>query len=166
MPRFECNGLLKIKINYNSRTASLELNHDMFHQRPEKNGVMQEIKDQIRQQLHLAPKDIFASIERNYPNLTQKQVHYWWTNLMQQQYRRDTDQLISAQHLLEESGFTIILHNDTSGIKHLGFLTTFFNSLKNNNEIIIDATCKNKRIIYCFIFACNLLFILIWNYNL
>ena len=89
-----------------------------------KNGVTPEIKDQIRQQLHLAP------IERNYPKLTQKQVHYWWTNLMQQQYLRDTDQLISAQHLLEESGFTIILHNDTSGIKHVGFLTTFFNFLK------------------------------------
>jgi len=150
--------------------ASLELNHDIFHQRPEKNGVTQEIKDQIRQQLHLAPKDIFASIESNYLNLTQKQVHYWWTNLMQQQYRRDTDQLISARYLLQESGFTIILHNndDTSGIKYVGFLTTFFDSLKNNNEIIIDATCKNKHNYYClYLFAIyyNVLLTLTYNYN-
>src|SRR5436190_7338998 len=103
--------------------ASLELNHDIF-QRPEK-----KIKFVSNYILHR------KTFLHQYPNLTQKQVHYWWANLMQQQYRRDTDQLISARYLLQESGFTIILHNDTSGIKYVGFLTTFFDSLKNNNEI-------------------------------
>ena len=146
MTRFECNGQLKLKIDSNSKTVILELNHDILHPRPEKHGVTQEVKDIIRQQLHLAPKDVFASLEANYPNLTQKQVHYWWTNQIQQQYRRDNDQLVSAKILLEEAGLNIILYNYSSGIKHIGFLTTFFNSLKNNNEIIIDATCKLNRI--------------------
>ena len=80
----------------------------------------------------------------------------------------NTDQLICVRYLLEESDFTIILHNDTSGIKYVGFLT-FFDSLKNNNEIIIDATCKNKHDVLLFFTLLalyyNVFFTLTCNYN-
>ena len=80
-------------------------------------------------------------METQYPNLTQKQVHYWWTQHIQQLYKKNDDQLISANILLEEARFNIVMYNHESEIKYLGFLTNFFEILKNNNEIVCDATC-------------------------
>ena len=104
--------------------------------------------DCIRQQLHLSPKDIFSGMEKYYPNLTQKQVHYWWTRQVQALYKKDNDQLLSAKMLLEEAHFDILLFNCEEGIKYIGFVTNFFNQLKSNGEIIFDATCKQNQIIY------------------
>jgi len=141
MTRFKCNGNLNIKIDEALKKVSLEFTHDILHSRPERCGVTDEIKVEIRQQLHLAPKDIFTSLQMSYPDLTQKQVHYWWTQHMQAQYRKDSEQLASTKILLQEAGFNILIHN-YDGVKYIGFLTGFFDDMKANTEIICDATCK------------------------
>jgi hypothetical protein len=142
MARFKCNGTLKVKLNESSNRISLELLHDVLHPRPEKCGVTEEVKEKIRQQLELVPKDIFASLKASHPELTQKQVHYWWTHQMQEQYKKNNDQLLSAKILLEEAAFNVFVNNSDSGVRYIGFLTNFFESLKNNTEIFCDATCK------------------------
>jgi len=141
MTRFNCNGNLNIKIDKTSKKISLELTHDILHPRPEKCGVTKEMKMEIRQQLHLAPKDIFTSLQMSYPDLTQKQVHYWWTQHMQEQYKKDNEQLASTKILLQEAGFNILIHN-YDGVKYIGFQTGFFDVIKANAEIVCDATCK------------------------
>jgi hypothetical protein len=100
------------------------------------------VKATIQQQLHLAPKEIFTSLAADYPRLTQKQVHYWWTRQIQEQYKRNSDQLVSTKMLLEEAQYEILMHNCESGTKYIGFVTSFFNNMKSNREIIFDATCK------------------------
>jgi len=140
--RFDCGGTLKIKINTALRNASLELTHKILHARPEKIAVTDEIKATIRQQLHLAPKDIYSGLEEDNPNITQKQVHYWWTRQIQELYKRDDNQLVSTKMLLEDAQYEILLHNCEAGTKYIGFVTSFFNSMKSNKEIIFDATCK------------------------
>jgi len=143
MTRFNCNGTLKVKFSgENSNRVMLKFRHDFLHARPENHGVTQEIKDKIRQQLHLTPKEIYASL--NYPDLTQKQVHYWWTQQIQEIYKKNDNQLISAKILLEEAHLNVLMYRyePESDAKCIGFLTNFFDILKNNYEIICDATCK------------------------
>ena len=135
--RFDCNGCLKIKLHNSLNKVSLKF----VHKTPDR---VEEMKLTIGQQLHLSPKDIFSGMEMYYPNLTQKQVHYWWTRQVQASYKKDNDQLLSAKMLLEEAQFDILLFNCEEGVKYVGFVTNFFNQLKSNNEIIFDATCKQK----------------------
>lgn len=142
MVRFKCNGTLKVKLYETSNKITLKLLHDVFHPRPEKCAVTEETKEQIRQQIHLLPKDIYASLQSTHPDLTQKQVHYWWTQQMQGQYKKNDDQLLSAKILLEEATFSILMYSSNPRVRYIGFLTNFFDNLKNNTEIFCDATCK------------------------
>jgi len=50
----------------------------------------------------------------SYLELTQKQVHYWWTQKMQEQYKRDNE---LASILLQEAEFNILIHN-YDGVKY------------------------------------------------
>jgi undecaprenyl pyrophosphate synthase len=144
MIRFPCNGHIKIIIDNNEQIAKLEMKHDLLHTRPEKYNVSEEVKNSIRHQVHLAPKDIFSTLELSHPELTQKQVHYWWTQAIQEKYKKDNDQLISAQiHLKESQLNKVLLLNVNSNVQNLAFTTIFFDQMKNNDEIIVDATCKN-----------------------
>ena len=61
---------------------------------------------------------------------------------MQEQYKKNNDQLLSAKILLEEAAFNVFMYNSDSGVRYIGFLTNFFENLKNNTEIFCDATCK------------------------
>jgi len=146
MVRFLCNGHIKIIINSDTQTAKLEMQHDLLHIRPEKYNVSEEVKNSIRQQIHLVPKDIFSTLEFSHPELTQKQVHFWWTQAIQEQYKKDDDQLVSAQIHLKESKelqFNKLLLLNVN-VPHLAFITIFFDQMKNNDEIVVDATCKNE----------------------
>jgi len=118
------------------------LTHKILHARPEKVTVTDEIKATIKQQLHLALKEIFSSLEADNLKLTQKQVHYWWTRQIQELYKRDDNQPVSTKMLLEDAQYEILLHNCEAGTKYIGFVTSFFNKMKSNKEIIFDATCK------------------------
>ena len=153
--RFDCNGTLKITIDINLKTANIQLCHDLIHDRPEKINVTQEIKNFIKNRLHQTPAEIFNQLEIDNPNLTQKQCHFWWTELIRKEFQRDSDQLKSSLLLLEDSNIKVIMQDVVGKVKYLAFLTPFFNKLVHNQEILIDATCK-----YYLIF----IFINLFNY--
>jgi hypothetical protein len=130
--RFDCNGILKIAINMNLKTANIQLCHDLIHDRPEKISVAQEIRDFIKDRLQQTPAEIFNQLEINNPNLTQKQCHYWWTQLIKKEFQRDPNQLKSSLLLLEENDKKVIMQNIVGGVKYLAFITPFFNKLRNS----------------------------------
>ncbi len=70
--RFNCNGLIKITLNMEIKTALVHLQHFIIHKRPERFGVDESIKEEIRKNIHLTPSDIFRVLEYDNPNLTQK----------------------------------------------------------------------------------------------
>ncbi|EXX62214.1 hypothetical protein RirG_163850 [Rhizophagus irregularis DAOM 197198w] len=144
--RYDCNGILKIAIDINSKTADIQLYHDLIHDRPERISVNQEIRNFIGDRLHQTPAEIFSQLEINNPNLTQKQCHYWWTILIKKQYQKDLDQLKSSLLLLEESNKEIIMQNIVGNVKYLAFIMPFFNKLIHNQEILIDATYKTNAL--------------------
>jgi hypothetical protein len=135
------------------------MQHDFLHIRPEKYNVSEEVKNSIRQLINLVPKDIYSMLESSHPELTQKQVHFWWTLAIQEQYKKDNDQLVSAFIHLKESKEPqinrLLSLNVTSNIRHLAFITIFFDQMKNNNEIVVDATCKNLNFDFFFFNYCN-----------
>lgn len=75
--RFNCNGILKIKIDIDSKTAIVQLYHDLIYDRSEKFNINQEIKSFIKDRLCQTPAEIFSQLEINNLNLTQKQCYYW-----------------------------------------------------------------------------------------
>ncbi|CAG8751477.1 20629_t:CDS:2, partial [Rhizophagus irregularis] len=74
--RFNCNGILKIKIDIDSKTAIVQLYHDLIYDRSEKFNINQEIKSFIKDRLCQTPAEIFSQLEINNLNLTQKQCYY------------------------------------------------------------------------------------------
>jgi len=55
--------------------AIISLQHDLLHKRPDRFGLYDTIKEEIKKNIHLTPSDIFKQLEQQYPDLTQKQVH-------------------------------------------------------------------------------------------
>ncbi|CAG8718816.1 2968_t:CDS:2, partial [Racocetra fulgida] len=93
------------------------------------------------------PADIFRQLEQQYPNLTQKQVYAWWTYYLKNKYIRNDNQLNFLKILVEENECKVILSN-VPNIQYLGFITAFFELLKNNKEIVTDATYKMNALGY------------------
>jgi hypothetical protein len=116
--------------------------HSILHKRPERYLINEETKEFINSQIHLSPAEIFGQLELKNPNITQKQIHYWWTKLMKKNYERNQNQLISAHLLLNENNYNIIFMDLNGDVKYIGFITPLFQQLINNNEILVDATCK------------------------
>ncbi|PKY33966.1 hypothetical protein RhiirB3_453302 [Rhizophagus irregularis] len=71
---------IKIVIDNSIQTANIVMQHDLLHIQPEKYNVSNEVKNSIRQQIHLVPKDIFSTFESIYSELTQKQNQLNLTN--------------------------------------------------------------------------------------
>ena len=140
--RFDCDSIIKITINTNNQQAALDYAHSILHKRPERYLIDEETKEFINSQLHLSPAEIFEQLELNNPNLTQKQVHYWWTQMMKKKYERNQNQLISTHLLLNENNYNIIFMELDGDVKYLGFITPLFQKLMYNKEILVDATCK------------------------
>ncbi|GBC07403.1 hypothetical protein RclHR1_07440008 [Rhizophagus clarus] len=126
MNRFNCEGLVKILINTSTCIAKVHLKHNILHKRPEWLGVTESIKEYIKKNTCLAPSEIFKQIEYDHPNLTQKQVHAWWSYYIKKEYIRDNnDQLPSVQKLLQEYNYELLLVNTENGIRYFGFATPF-----------------------------------------
>ncbi|GBC07411.1 hypothetical protein RclHR1_07440016 [Rhizophagus clarus] len=107
--RFDCDSTIKITINITNLQAEIDYTHGILHKRPERHPINENIKEFINSQLHLSPAEIFAQLELNNPDITQKQIHYWWTQIMKKNYQKDQDQLISSYLLLNERNYNIIL---------------------------------------------------------
>ena len=132
--------------------AIISLQHDLLHKRPDRFGLDDTIKEEIKKNIHLTPSDIFKQLEQQYPDLTQKQVHAWWTYFIKEVYMRNDNQLLSAQKLLYEYKYELFYKSSEIGIQYFGFLTPFFNILKKNKEIFVDATCKYNLLLFIFNF--------------
>ncbi len=102
-------------------------------------------------------------MELDNPNLTQKQCHFWWTEFIRKEFQRNSDQLKSSILLLEEYNNEIIMQDIIGNVKYFAFIIPFFNKLIQNQEILIDATCKYLTfniLFYLFVLTINLLTIL------
>ncbi|CAG8790198.1 3071_t:CDS:2, partial [Gigaspora rosea] len=60
-------------------------------------------------------------LEQENPNLTQKQVHAWWTYFLKKEYIRDDDQLNSTKILVEENECKEIVTDATYKTNALGY---------------------------------------------
>ncbi|CAG8491273.1 3778_t:CDS:2 [Racocetra fulgida] len=109
--------------NYHSKKtadAFIYLKHKTLHQQPERNRVTDKIKNKIKENLQLAPSDIYSMIEQDFPEISQKQIHAWWTVFIQKEFIRDDDQVNSAKMFLEEHNLQVIMFNNSNGVKLLG----------------------------------------------
>ncbi len=95
--------------------------------------------------IDLLPREIYKRlIEHGLDiNIRQKQIHFWWTELGKNRYKRDEDPFLSAQKWLEEKSYQIIFQKETP--KAFGFLTKLWDILQNSQfkiqEIGVDAIC-------------------------
>lgn len=147
MERFECNGTIKISINQSINIAKLIFKHKLVHEKPKDIAVPQSIKEFIKENIDLLPREIYAQLIDNGMNLEirQKQIHFWWTELGQNRYKRQDDAFESVIQWLYEGQYKIILE-ETRPVRALAFMTNLYNYLKQENinihECGIDATCK------------------------
>ncbi|CAG8790618.1 15761_t:CDS:1, partial [Cetraspora pellucida] len=101
--RFNCTGVLKILLDIEMNVATIDLQHNLLHKRPDRFNTSDDIKAEIKKNLHQMPADIFRQLEQQNPNLTQKQVHAWWTYFLRKEYIHDDNQLSSTKILIEEN---------------------------------------------------------------
>src|SRR3954454_24810366 len=62
MERFNCNGVIKIAINEVSKNAKVTLQHDFLHVQPSITSIPQNIKDFIKENIDLLPREIYARL--------------------------------------------------------------------------------------------------------
>ncbi|CAG8804622.1 37040_t:CDS:1 [Gigaspora margarita] len=107
MERFECGGILKISIDKTKYLAKVTLHHKELHSKLINLSTPQYIKDFIKDNINLLPREIYAHLINKDQNLSlmirQKQIHYWWVELGQSRYRRHNDALESAYLWLHEN---------------------------------------------------------------
>ncbi|CAG8695571.1 3890_t:CDS:2, partial [Gigaspora rosea] len=111
MERFNCHGTIKITISQSNNTAKLVLKHKLIHAQPKNVIVSQDIKEFIKENINLLPREIYAQLVENglNPLIWQKQIHFWWSELGQNRYRRQDDAFESAIQWLREGQYKIIL---------------------------------------------------------
>ncbi|CAG8450754.1 12527_t:CDS:1 [Racocetra fulgida] len=105
---------------------------------------MNEIKDYVQDHLQQTPRVIWENIGTNYPNITEKQIYYWWLNLSQHLWKKDDNQIQSAIKIIESyTGIEIILTITDDEVTMISFgIIEIINRLGVNAvEIGIDATC-------------------------
>jgi len=145
MKRYNCKGCIKITINEDLTLSNIEIQHILHPTQPNV-SVPSEIKQFIWDNVDLLPREIYKRlVERGLDiNIRQKQVHFWWTELGKNRYKRNENPFISAQKWLEENSYQIIFQKEDP--KALGFLTKLWYTLQNFQfkirEIGVDATCK------------------------
>ena len=84
MERFECDSVLKISVNEITHIAEITLYHKDLHTKPINNSIPQNIKDFIKSNIDLLPREIYARLvsSEDLPLfIKQKQIHFWWTQL-------------------------------------------------------------------------------------
>ena len=145
--RFDCNGMLKITIEIAASIFQVYITHKYLHPPPSNHSVSDSIKDFIKENINLLPREIYAKLVSNGMDLSirQKQVHFWWSKFMADHYKRDENAFISARKWLEEYNFEIILYLE-SPVQAIGFMTGLDKIIERTRirlyECGMDATCK------------------------
>jgi hypothetical protein len=145
MKRFYCDGWLKIAIDMERKEAVVELTH-RHHAEYIDVRVSEEVKEYIKENLRLTPRQIWEDLGAKTGNITEKQLHHWWMEFNQEEWKKDKDQVLSAIKLVDryenveelfcvaEGGITAIAFNVKELVKSIGLGVV---------EIGIDATCKS-----------------------
>src|SRR5204863_7571188 len=109
-------------LNEDLTLSNIEIRH-ILHPTQLNVSVSHEIKQFIWDNIDLLPCEIYKRlVERGLSiNIRQKQVHFWWTELGKNRYKRDENAFISAQKWLEENSYQIIFQKEVP--QALGFLT-------------------------------------------
>jgi len=147
MNRFDCNGIIKITIDEANNTATLSMQHDLLHKRPSNTTVSQGVKDFIKENINLLPREIYARLvaEGLDTSIRQKQIHFWWSHIGQNRYKRHDDAFRSAIEWLQEGRYNIILEI-TVPVRAIAFTTGIYEQFRQMGmeirECGIDATCK------------------------
>lgn len=147
--RYECEGLVTIKI-YPRNIVTVNISHKILHPRLEKINVTEDIKNYINSCIGQSVPTIYQSIKdyqiNGYELLTIKQVYYWWSSVMQAQYRYSNDEFTSAKTFLQKHKQKILFFKDYG----FAFTTTFFDILPLNSlmELMVDATYNTNKLKY------------------
>jgi hypothetical protein len=147
MKRFDCCGEINIVINFEMKTASVNVIHEILHELPKEVDVSNCVKDFISENIDLLPKEIYARLVENGldPEIRQNQIYFWWSKLGETRYKRDSNTFLLAKALLEEYNCTKILEVDLP-VQAIAFETGLYQMLIEHNILIkefgIDATCK------------------------
>ena len=142
--RHLCGGCISIKIDHQSNLIFFKLDHRL-HVRPDHIEVTDIIKEYIHSNIRLSASEIFYRIKEQklfgYEMITKGQVYYWWTREAVLKYRRDDNEVNSAQLLLQEKCYSIIFQTKEP-IESFGFITPFLSQLPHCalETIVTDAT--------------------------
>ncbi|CAG8809187.1 33254_t:CDS:1, partial [Racocetra persica] len=113
--RYECKGLVTVKI-YSQNKVTVNVSHNILHPRLEKISVTKEIKSYINSCIGQSVPNIYQSIKdqriNGYEFLTIKQVYYWWSSIVQVEYRYCDDELASARTFLQKQNQKILFFED------------------------------------------------------
>jgi hypothetical protein len=153
MKRFECDGILKISINKTTQVAKVSLYHKDLHAKPIDTSIPQDIKNFIASNIDLLPREIYARLinseDIDLPLfIKQKQIHFWWTQLGQDRYKRCNDAFESAYTWLLENKYEILLY-EVEPVHVLAFDTGILDQINKLgiiiNEYGIDATYNTNN---------------------
>ena len=151
--KFKCGGILKISIKETTHKAEITLCHKNLHAKPVDTSIPQNIKDFIKTNIDLLPKEIYARLVNNKDIdlplfIKQKQIHYWWTQLGQDRYKRHNDIFESAHLWLLENQHKVLLY-EVKPVHILAFDTGILEQINKYgiiiNELGIDATYNTNN---------------------
>jgi len=145
MQRYFCEGHVKISIHEDLTLSDIDMQH-VLHPTRADISIPPEVKLFISDNIDLLPREIYKRlVERGLNlNIRQKQIHFWWTEMGKNRYKRDENPFLSAQKWLKEQSYQIIFQKNNPNA--LGFLTKLWDILQDFQfkirEIGLDATCK------------------------
>lgn len=107
MCRFDCSSRMSITCRRGStpalRLVTLSIDHHARHTKYYDVRTPPEVTALIRENIEYStPNEIARRVRLQYPHVTAAQVHYIWSEMSQESWKRDDVQLISAQKLLKE----------------------------------------------------------------
>ncbi|GES87831.1 ATP-dependent DNA helicase Pif1 [Rhizophagus clarus] len=148
--RYNCEGIIKISIDEYTQIAEITLLHKDLHMKPIDKSLPQSVKDFIKENINLLPREIYARLVNEGLDISirQKQVHFWVTQLGQGRYKRPENAFDSACLWLLENNYHIILQ-EVEPVRALAFETGILKQINelgiNIHECGIDAAYKTNN---------------------
>jgi len=122
MSRFKCKSQLIIScVGLDLRTIKVRLNHHDNHIAYYDVALPPGASQIIRENLEWStPVSVTPRVQAIYPHITGKQIHTAWTQMSETLWRRDKEQLPSAETLLREFGDDVdVKPTDNTNSKNL-----------------------------------------------
>ncbi|CAG8663005.1 16049_t:CDS:2, partial [Racocetra fulgida] len=124
--------------------ATIDLCHTVLHKRLDRFNTSNDIKAEIKKNIHQMPADIFRQLEQQHPNLTQKQVHAWWTYFLKKEYLCDDNQLISTKILVEENEYKVTNSIDDNDNESMQIFKEYKSVLSDALKIVQEQENANN----------------------